>query len=123
MFVALGTVIYYNTNVLNTYKSRYQSQFESAEYERSYKHLETSPQPRVTDIKLAIDVDPARRGGRIKGTLAVANQTSEPIGIVRAGPSRAGRPSLELILARRPKRPVLWYLYVHTADAASTDGK
>jgi ABC-2 type transport system permease protein len=82
MFVALGTVIYYNTNVLNTYKSRYQSQFESAEYERSYKHLETSPQPRVTDIKVAIDVDPARRGGRIKGTLAVANQTSEPIGIV-----------------------------------------
>ena len=60
-YMGLGGFIFYNTNVLNTYKPRSISQFESAEYERNYKHLEDVPQPRVTDIKVAIDLAPGRR--------------------------------------------------------------
>ena len=85
VFVALGGYIFYNTNVLNTYKSRYQREHESAQYELRHKHLENMPQPRVTAIKIAVDLDPAQRGARAIGTLALTNQTSEPIEIVYLG--------------------------------------
>jgi ABC-type transport system involved in multi-copper enzyme maturation permease subunit len=82
LFVGLGCFIFYNTNVLNTYKSRYQREHESAQYEVKYKHLEKTPQPRITDLKLAVDIDPAGRRLRGRGTLTLANRTNEPIAVV-----------------------------------------
>ena len=85
LFVALGSYIYYNTNVLNTFRSPSQHERESAQYELKYKHLEAIPQPRITDVKIAIDIDPSRRRSRLKGTLTLANQTDAPIGTVYLG--------------------------------------
>ncbi|HEX4143474.1 MAG TPA: M1 family aminopeptidase [Pirellulales bacterium] len=82
LFAGLGSYNYYNTNVLNVYKSRYQNELDSAEYERKYKHLENAPQPRVTDVKIAVDIDPAGRRLHGSGTLTLTNQTQEPIGVV-----------------------------------------
>ena len=82
LFAGLGGFIYYNTNVLNVYKSRYQREQEAARYEVQYKHLENTPQPRITAVAIAVDIDPATRRMRGSGTLTLANQTNEPIGIV-----------------------------------------
>ena len=79
LFAGVGGFIYYNTNILNQFKTEYQSQCESAEYERKYKHLENANQPRVTDVTLAIDVHPERRQARMSGTLMLVNKTEDAI--------------------------------------------
>ncbi len=60
-FVATGGWIYYNTKVLNTVRSENDSDALQADYEKTYKKFEKQPEPRVTDVKYAIDLYPESR--------------------------------------------------------------
>lgn len=77
--VTLGGFIYYNTNVLNRFETRYDAQVMQADYEKTWKKLEKLPQPRITDVQVAFDLFTERRDMRAKGTFTLVNKTKEAI--------------------------------------------
>lgn len=78
-FVALGGFIFWNTNVLNHYRSEFQNDELKAQYEKRYKSLADVPQPRITAETVALDLDPARRHLDVRGTFQLLNKTSQPV--------------------------------------------
>jgi ABC-2 type transport system permease protein len=78
-FFATGAWIYFNTNVLNTYKSRDDSQDEQQRYEEEYKKYEDSPHPRVIDADLEVDLFPDERRLEIRGTFTLQNKGDQTI--------------------------------------------
>ena len=78
-FVLLGGFIYYNTNVLNDYVTARGAQKLQASYEKEYKRYETLPQPRLTDVTVAADLDPSAHQYVLRGTYKMRNKTGQPI--------------------------------------------
>ncbi len=48
-FIAIGGFIYYNTCVLNVFRTTNQQKQLTADFEKTYKHWENVPMPRITD--------------------------------------------------------------------------
>ncbi len=78
-FVGLGGFIFYNTNILNHYQTQHDHERERADYEKLYKTIAKSPQPRVTDVKVALDIFPERQVLIARGTYRISNKTSQTI--------------------------------------------
>ena len=78
-FIATGSVIYYNTHLLNAFVSRHDAQQRQADYERRYKSLAATPQPRITAVELKVDLFPEQNRVRVAGTMTLANKTTQPI--------------------------------------------
>jgi ABC-2 type transport system permease protein len=78
-FCGLGAYIFYNTNVLNTYRTSWEQEVLQARYEKRYKHRAKLPQPRITAVKLDVAIYPARQECRIKGRYTLRNKTGKPI--------------------------------------------
>ncbi|MBI2837917.1 MAG: ABC transporter permease subunit, partial [Acidobacteria bacterium] len=51
LFLATGGYVYYNTNILNHYRTRQDEERRAAEMEKKYKRLQAIPQPRIVDVK------------------------------------------------------------------------
>ncbi len=79
VFVACGAFIFYNTNVLNTYRSSSADRHLRAERERLYKRFEHVPQPRITAITVNVDLYPSKRSAVITGQYVLRNKTASPI--------------------------------------------
>src|SRR5579872_6131546 len=78
-FAASGSWIYYNTEALNKVTPEHSRNQSQADYEKTYKSYENLPQPRVTDVKYAIDIYPDTRNITMHGDEAIRNETSQPI--------------------------------------------
>ncbi len=81
-FVGVGAFIFYNTNVLNKYRTEFERNRIFAEYERRYKNLEHAPQPRITDVDWTADLYPAQEALRAHGRYTLVNKTRQPISAV-----------------------------------------
>ncbi len=81
-FVALGAWIYYNTNVLNIYRSRSDQERLQAEYERLYKKYEAMPQPRIVAAEVSVDFYPERQAVSLAGSFVLKNKAAVPIDTV-----------------------------------------
>ena len=83
-FAGVGAFVFYNTNVLNHYESEHAKEEKSARYEQQYKPLAAKPQPRVTDVRLDVDIFPETKPPslRARGRYGLKNQTREPISTV-----------------------------------------
>ena len=79
VFLCLGGWIYYNTNVLNRYEASWDQADRAAGYEKSYGSLRTQPQPKVTGLRLQLDLYPSTRGLHAVGEMVLRNKTSLPI--------------------------------------------
>lgn len=79
VFFACGSFIFYNTNILNKYKTESQKRNEQAEFEKKYKKYEKLPQPKITAVKLNVNVFPYERNAFVKGTYQIKNKTSKPV--------------------------------------------
>lgn len=79
---AAGGFVYWNTNVKNRYRTAHDREAAQAEYEKRYRPLLGKPQPRVVDVKVAIDIEPERPRLRARGTYVLENRTAEPIAAV-----------------------------------------
>jgi ABC-2 type transport system permease protein len=75
----LGGFIFYNTNVLNDYRSPFETAERRAEYERRYKRFEDAPQPRIVHADLHIELYPGRRAVDLRGGYLLVNQTGRAI--------------------------------------------
>lgn len=79
IFVGCGSFIFYNTNILNKYKTSSETKNEQAEFEKKYKKYEKLPQPKITDVKLNVDIFPSERNVFVKGTYQIKNKSGKPI--------------------------------------------
>jgi ABC-2 type transport system permease protein len=78
-FLGVGGFIFYNTNVLNTYRNSFRNDRDRAQYEKKYVQYLSMPQPRVTDMNLRIDLDTAHRAAEFSGSMWLENKTSSPM--------------------------------------------
>ncbi|MFA8450583.1 MAG: M1 family aminopeptidase [Bacteroidales bacterium] len=80
-FITLGYAgfIYYNTDIKNERHSPYESELSAVNYEKTYKRFETKAQPKITDIKLNVDLYPSKGDVKAKGTYFLKNNSNEAI--------------------------------------------
>ena len=74
-----GGFVFYNTNILNDYRSRDERIDRQVEYERRYKQYEELPQPLLTRSSLRIEIYPQKRGAELRGIYHLENRSHEPI--------------------------------------------
>ena len=79
LFGLTGCYIFYNTNVLNQYRTTDQREKQRAAFEKKYKRYERLPQPHITDVQADVDIFPAARAVEIRGTYTLVNETSAPV--------------------------------------------
>lgn len=81
-FIVTGSYIFYNTNILNEYQNRKDREKMSVEYEKKYKKYENYAQPKIIDVKAAVDIFPYERRLISKGTMILYNATKKSIDTV-----------------------------------------
>ena len=79
LFAGMGSYIYYHTNILNDYTTSKGREKRRAAFEKEYKYLSKLPQPRITDVKVAVDIYPEEREMAAKGTFRLLNKTNKPV--------------------------------------------
>ncbi len=77
--VLVGSYIYYNTNVLNEYRTDDALEALQADYEKRFSHLEDAPLPQMTDVDAEVDIYPERRSLDSAGTARFVNDDDEAI--------------------------------------------
>jgi ABC-2 type transport system permease protein len=78
--VGSGAFIFWNTNVVNTYRTRFSREEAQAQYEKRYKaQFGGFPQPRVTAVRARVDIFPSERRVEIDGVDTLTNRTQKPI--------------------------------------------
>ena len=79
LIVALGGFIFYNTNVLNDYRTDDDIDKAAAEYEMTFGIYRDLPQPVIVDATLRIEIYPERAEVELGGSYRMVNQTDKPI--------------------------------------------
>lgn len=79
LWLGTASFVYYNTKVLNTFKTAKEVEVSQVEYEKSFKQYKNLPLPRVFDVKLNIDIFPESRSVSIKGDYWVKNKNTKAI--------------------------------------------
>lgn len=79
IFIAMGSYVYYNTNILNEYRTEDTVNAEKAEFEKKYWKYKDLSQPIITDVTLDIALYPEQRQAVTKGSYVLHNKTEEPI--------------------------------------------
>jgi aminopeptidase N len=78
-WIACGAWIYYNTNVLNVYRSAVAEERAIADYEKALLQYERIEPPRITDVKLAVDLHPRAVRAVTRGSYAFENRSGAPM--------------------------------------------
>jgi aminopeptidase N len=79
IFVPVGIWNYYNTNILNHYRTSSDEEQFRADYEKKYLKYETLPQPSVTRVALNVALYPSRIRASVSGRYVLANLTAGAI--------------------------------------------
>ena len=75
----LGGWIFYNTNVLNEYRTQLDEERLTAEYEKALIGYEKVPQPRITDVTLDVALYPDEPRVVTRGSYVIQNLTGQPL--------------------------------------------
>ncbi|MCC9043002.1 hypothetical protein LNQ81_09985 [Myroides sp. M-43] len=73
-FFSLGGYLYYENTVLNVYTSDKEGELQTVAYEKTYKKYENMLLPRITDIKVDVDLYPYTRDFSAKGQFILENK-------------------------------------------------
>jgi ABC-type transport system involved in multi-copper enzyme maturation permease subunit len=79
LVAALGGFIFYNTNVLNAYRTVDQAGAPQAAYEARYAQYRNLPQPTITDADLRVEIHPDEPAVDIRGRYQLVNRTGHAI--------------------------------------------
>lgn len=79
LWVGLAGFVYYNTQVLNSYKSSDELEELRVDYEKKYKKYENVNLPKITDANYFIDIFPYERDVYVKAIFQYTNETDSPI--------------------------------------------
>ena len=78
-FLSVGGYAYYNTNVLNTYRSPLAGMMHMAAYEKKYGRYVGLAQPRVVDVAIDLALHPEERRAVTRGRFVLRNFTARAI--------------------------------------------
>jgi ABC-2 type transport system permease protein len=78
-FLATGSYAYFNTNVLNVYRTQRANEAHAAGYEKKYGKYADLPQPRIAALTLEVALYPEQRLAETKGSYRLRNLTMQPI--------------------------------------------
>jgi len=87
-FIAVGALVFYNTEIVNNVESQNDQQRRQADYENSYKQYQHLPQPRIIDVHYDIALYPQTRELVMKGVQQIKNETDKPIDTLHLTVSR-----------------------------------
>jgi ABC-type transport system involved in multi-copper enzyme maturation permease subunit len=79
LILTLGGFIFYNTNVVNPYRTASKRTERGAEYERRYGKYAGIAQPKLTGTSLRVEIYPDKREMEIGGTYVLSNASSVAI--------------------------------------------
>ncbi len=79
LWLGASAYIYYNVSILNKYVGIEEGRQQGANYEKKYKKYERTPQPKVIDVKVNIDLFPSERACDAQGVFTLVNKTQVPI--------------------------------------------
>ncbi|MBF8263434.1 MAG: hypothetical protein HW387_1099 [Parachlamydiales bacterium] len=78
-WILLGAFIYYNTNVLNNYKTTAQQEAEQVDYERTYSRFEKMAHPDLVAVNIHVDLFPESQSMAAQGIFTYRNTSPKPI--------------------------------------------
>jgi len=84
-FLSLFAWLFYNTHVLNDYVTDDDQRAFAANYEKKYIDLKGEPIPRITDIRIEVDLFPGKHAFDARGEYVLENKTDAPITEVPVG--------------------------------------
>jgi ABC-2 type transport system permease protein len=79
IFLAVGGFIYYNVSYQNEYLTRWERRERAAIAERRMKHYASMPLPRVTSLRLAVDLYPDQQREETMAWATLTNKGDRPI--------------------------------------------
>lgn len=79
LFVISGSYIFFNTNILNQYTSMATQNAFKADYEKTLKKYERTPQPKMVDVSLKVELYPSRQEYSVYGNYTLVNKHDVPI--------------------------------------------
>ncbi|MBW1298295.1 M1 family aminopeptidase [Aquimarina litoralis] len=86
LFISSGSIIFYNTNIVNEYKAS-NKQFDLAEaYERKFKQYDTLEELYPVDIKTEVAIYPDDKKYSVKADYILKNKSNTPVDLVFISP-------------------------------------
>ncbi|MEO8133921.1 MAG: M1 family aminopeptidase [Betaproteobacteria bacterium] len=79
VWIAVGAWNFYNTNILNEYRTEPQEEKRLADYEKALLPFDKIVQPRITDVKLNVNIEPGQVRVTTEGSYAIENRTGAPM--------------------------------------------
>jgi ABC-2 type transport system permease protein len=77
-----GAFIFYNTNVLNQYRTPKEDEQRQVAYEKQYRRYKDVPQPRITAVNVDTDIYPSDRAVRFRGQFTLVNKRARALDTV-----------------------------------------
>ena len=93
LIVTAGGFIFYNTNVLNAYRTAADWMEQRAEYQTAVRPVRRVPQPGLTGINLHVEIYPEQREVEIRGTYRLVNSSPMAVSSIHLAPARESRPA------------------------------
>jgi ABC-2 type transport system permease protein len=79
LLLIIGSFIYYNISYRNQFLLQSEDEHRAVLYEKSLKHFENLPLPKVTGIKMFVDLYPEKQQAFFKSFVSLKNKTNRPI--------------------------------------------
>ncbi|HKN65425.1 MAG TPA: hypothetical protein VJW73_04070, partial [Gemmatimonadaceae bacterium] len=79
LVAGLGGFVFYNTNILNTYRSTAERGEPDAAYEKRYRRYLDIPQPTIVGVTLRAEIYPDRSAAELRGSYRLVNRTNTTI--------------------------------------------
>ena len=79
LLLAIGGYIYYNISYLNEYLTKTENEDRAIIYEKTLKHFQSLPLPKVTRIKMNVDLFPYEKKEFVRAAVTIINKNTEPI--------------------------------------------
>ena len=78
-WLGVASYVYYNTQVLNPYRSSDTTEELMAAFEKKYSKYKDAQHPKVTDAKYYIDIYPNKRDIHVKADIELTNESNKAI--------------------------------------------
>lgn len=79
LWIATASYVYYNTQVINPYKTQKENELIAVKYEKKYKRYQNTPLPKVTDVVYHVDIFPEERDVEVKAEIKMVNDNDVSI--------------------------------------------
>ena len=105
IIAGVGGYIFYNTNILNDFRTGEEIEQRAAEFERRYGRYASLPQPILSAKKLHVEFHPRGSAATIRGTYTLENRSSEIVDSIHLVTDPGAETSS--VSFDRPSRPTL----------------